>query len=77
VGINCYNKGFMQGFLISASNPKVVFFYIAFLPTILDLNSLTTAYIALASALTLVGLMLGLMLIAISLPHPRPTFFQV
>jgi len=67
-------KGFMQGFFISASNPKVIFFYIAFLPTILDLNSLTTADIALASALTLVGLMLGLMLIAISAASARRFF---
>jgi threonine/homoserine/homoserine lactone efflux protein len=72
VGINCYNKGFMQGFLISVSNPKVILYCI--LPTILDLNSLTTADIALASALTLVGLMLGLMLIAISLLHPPDVF---
>jgi threonine/homoserine/homoserine lactone efflux protein len=64
----------MQRFFISASNLKVVFFYIVFLPTILDLNSLTTAYIALASVLTLVGLMLGLMLIAISLLHPPDVF---
>ncbi|MBR9885858.1 MAG: LysE family translocator, partial [Oceanospirillales bacterium] len=27
---------FIQGFLISASNPKVILFYIAFLPTFMD-----------------------------------------
>jgi len=42
-------KGLLQSFLISASNPKVIFFYIAFLPTILDLNSLTPSDIAMAS----------------------------
>lgn len=56
--------GFTQGFLISASNPKVILFYIAFLPTFMDLTSLNGADIALASGLTLVGLMLGLMMIA-------------
>lgn len=55
---------FGQGFLISASNPKVILFYIAFLPTFMDLSSLSSIDIALASGLTLVGLMLGLMLIA-------------
>ena len=55
---------FSQGFLISASNPKVILFYIAFLPTFMDLSSLSATDIALASGLTLIGLMLGLMLIA-------------
>ncbi len=57
-------KSFTQGFLISASNPKVILFYIAFLPTFMDLTSLTTQDIALAGLLTLIALMLGLMLIA-------------
>ncbi|MCV6609953.1 MAG: LysE family translocator [Amphritea sp.] len=55
---------FAQGFLISASNPKVILFYIAFLPTFMDLTVLSSADIALASALTLIALMAGLMLIA-------------
>ncbi len=59
------SRGLLQGFLISASNPKVIFFYVAFLPTILDLNSLTSADIALAAGLTLAGIMMGLMLVAV------------
>ncbi|WP_432471043.1 LysE family translocator [Amphritea sp. HPY] len=55
---------FIQGFLISASNPKVILFYIAFLPTFMDLTILTTQDVALAAILTMVALMLGLMLIA-------------
>jgi len=55
---------FVQGFLISASNPKVILFYIAFLPTFMDLTILNSQDIMLAAALTLVALMLGLMLIA-------------
>ncbi len=55
---------FLQGFLISASNPKVILFYIAFLPTFMDLQSLQVSDIALASVLTLLALMAGLMLIA-------------
>lgn len=55
---------FVQGFLISASNPKVILFYIAFLPTFMDLTQLTRQDIALAATLTLIALMLGLMLIA-------------
>lgn len=55
---------FIQGFLISASNPKVILFYIAFLPTFMDLTALSSTDIALASFLTLVSLMLGLSSIA-------------
>jgi len=62
---------FMQGFLISASNPKVILFYIAFLPTFMDLNALSATDIAAAAVLTLTGLMLGLMLIAMSASWAR------
>jgi len=57
-------KSLLQGFLISASNPKVILFYIAFLPTFMDIDSLNNTDIAIASGLTLIALMLGLMLIA-------------
>lgn len=67
-------KGFIQGFLISASNPKVIFFYIAFLPTIMDLNSLTTSDIALASGITLAGLMAGLMAVSACASSARRFF---
>jgi len=50
---------FVQGFLISASNPKVILFYIAFLPTFMDLTILTSEDIVIASLLCLVGLMIG------------------
>lgn len=56
---------FLQGFLISASNPKVILFYIAFLPTFMDLTQLSGGDILLASVLTLVALMIGLMMIAV------------
>ena len=57
-------SSFVQGFLISASNPKVILFYIAFLPTFMDLGALTGRDIVIASTLTILALMLGLMLIA-------------
>lgn len=55
---------FLQGFLISASNPKVILFYIAFLPSFMELTALTHEDILIAAGLTLIALMLGLMLIA-------------
>lgn len=57
-------SGFTQGFLISASNPKVILFYIAFLPTFIDLTILQVQDIVLISCLASIALMAGLMLIA-------------
>lgn len=63
--------GFVQGFLISASNPKVILFYIAFLPTFMDVTALRGTDIVLAVVLTFVALMLGLMLIAMGASRAR------
>lgn len=57
--------GFMQGFLISASNPKVILFYIAFLPTFLDIKALSSNDIYWVSFLAVVALMIGLMSVSI------------
>lgn len=65
---------FLQGFLISASNPKVILFYIAFLPSFMDLSILSATDIALAAILTLVALMLGLMGIAVFAAKARVFF---
>lgn len=56
---------FVQGFLISASNPKVILFYIAFLPTFMDLTVLGVADVVLANVLAGIALMSGGMLIAV------------
>ncbi|WP_020209750.1 LysE family translocator [Gilvimarinus chinensis] len=65
---------FLQGFLISASNPKVILFYIAFLPTFMDLSVLSGRDIALASVLTFVALMAGLLSIAVFAAKARRLF---
>jgi len=64
-------SGLVQGFLISASNPKVILFYIAFLPTFIDLSQLNNADIVLVSVLTIVSLLAGLMLVAIGASFVR------
>ncbi len=66
--------GFLQGFLISASNPKVILFYIAFLPTFMDLTVLTAPDIIIACLLCLAGLMIGLMAVAYSAAWARSYF---
>jgi threonine/homoserine/homoserine lactone efflux protein len=67
-------KGFVQGFLISASNPKVILFYIAFLPTFMDLGNMNGADLLLAASLTFTGLILALMTIAIGAASARRCF---
>lgn len=64
-------SGFIQGFLISASNPKVILFYIAFLPTFIDLSALNTTGISLLSVLTFFALMAGLMLVSVGASSVR------
>ncbi|MBK8971990.1 MAG: LysE family translocator [Hahellaceae bacterium] len=56
-------RALLQGMLISGSNPKVILFYLAFLPGFLDLGALAITDIVLAAVLTITALMAGLMLI--------------
>lgn len=67
-------SGFIQGFLISASNPKVILFYIAFLPSFMDLSKLGVKDIVLVSLITFVGLIIGLMSVAIGSDWARRYF---
>lgn len=62
---------FVQGFMISASNPKVILFYVAFLPTFMDLTVLSGVDIVIASVLAFTGLMLGISLISVSASQAR------
>ena len=64
-------SGFTQGFLISASNPKVILFYIAFLPTFIDLTVLNSGDIVMLSVLTLFALTAGLMLVSVGASSVR------
>ncbi|EGU34497.1 putative threonine efflux protein [Vibrio sp. N418] len=56
---------FTQGFLISASNPKVILFYISFLPTFIDLTVLQARDVFLVSLLSSIALMSAIMLVAL------------
>jgi threonine/homoserine/homoserine lactone efflux protein len=62
---------FVQGFMISASNPKVILFYVAFLPTFMDLTVLSGFDIVIASVLAFTALMLGISLISVSASQAR------
>jgi len=60
-----------KGFLISASNPKVIIFYIAFLPTFVDLSVLNINDLIVICIVTFIALMAGLMLISFSAYRAR------
>ncbi len=64
-------SGLTQGFLISASNPKVILFYIAFLPTFIDLTVLNRQDIIQISILTFFALLAGLMFVAVAASSVR------
>lgn len=55
---------FSHGFLISASNPKVILFYVSFLPTFIDLTRLHGCDLILISVLSSIALMTAIMLVA-------------
>lgn len=62
---------FIQGFMISASNPKVILFYIAFLPTFMDLTVLSGFDIVIAAVLAFTALMLGIGAISVGASQAR------
>ena len=67
-------KGFVQGFMVSAANPKVVLFYAAFLPTFLDISVLSFEELGLMILLTSIGLYSGFMTVAMFASKVRDWF---
>lgn len=57
-----WKKNFIAGLLITLSNPKVIFFYLGFLPTFINLETLTISDIVIVT--TLVTIVLSVVLLA-------------
>lgn len=64
-------SGFIQGFVISGSNPKVILFYIAFLPTFMDMTSLSVGNIVMVACLAFVALALVVISVAVMASQAR------
>ena len=67
-------SSFIQGVAISASNPKVILFYIAFLPTFINIAVLNSSDVIFLSILTFFALIAGLMLVSIAASSIRHYF---
>ena len=63
--VSGYTASLLQGFMISASNPKVILFYLAFLPTFISLSSLNSTDLVLVNLLAFLALMISLMVLAV------------
>ncbi len=64
----------LQGFLIAISNPKVILFYVAFLPTLLNLTQLTMTGVVLALLITALAVMSALGIVAAGAGSLRQRF---
>ncbi|WP_420548332.1 LysE family translocator [Curvivirga sp.] len=60
-----YMLTYFQGFAVSASNPKNILFYVALLPSFLDVEALSNQDIALTSVVLFSSLMAGYFLIVV------------
>jgi threonine/homoserine/homoserine lactone efflux protein len=57
-------KSFLRGFFISSSNPKVILFYLGFLPAFMDLSTLTNQDVFIVVTLIFLTLLFGAFLYA-------------
>jgi len=67
-------QNFITGLLVTSSNPKVIFFYLGFLPAFMDLTVLTTTDIIIVAIIVFISLLIPVIGIAFAAHKAKELF---
>ncbi|CAI8209681.1 MAG: LysE family translocator [Sulfurovum sp.] len=68
------SKNFLTGLLVTSSNPKVIFFYLGFIPAFMDLTILTTSDVIIVSIIVFASLMVSVLAVALAAHKAKEMF---
>ena len=68
------SKNFLTGLLVTSSNPKVIFFYLGFIPAFMDLTILTTSDVIIVSIIVFTSLMVSVLAVALAAHKAKEMF---
>ena len=67
-------KNFLTGLLVTSSNPKVIFFYLGFIPAFMDLTTLTNTDVVIVTLIVFISLMISVLAIALAAHKAKEMF---
>lgn len=68
------SKNFLTGLLVTSSNPKVIFFYLGFIPAFMYLTILTTSDVIIVSIIVFTSLMVSVLAVALAAHKAKEMF---